>query len=100
MPSLNTKMHVEPIKQFEMIKNINLFLTAAKEVFRIRDSFLFTAEELYYCQDVHKVRVSVLDSGLPGSLLKFRLVTLAYLQVMLCLSELSKNPRSLTHGHE
>ena len=55
MPSLNTQMHVEPVKQFEMIKNINLFLTAAKETFRIRDSFLFTADELYYCQDVHKV---------------------------------------------
>eukprot|EP00730_Choanoeca_flexa_P003077 TRINITY_DN11282_c0_g1_i2.p1 TRINITY_DN11282_c0_g1~~TRINITY_DN11282_c0_g1_i2.p1 ORF type:complete len:820 (+),score=169.30 TRINITY_DN11282_c0_g1_i2:33-2462(+) len=72
LPALQLDMHSEPTKQFEMINNINLFLAHARSSLRIRDSFLFTAEELYYASDLHKVIV--------------------------CLSEISKHPNALSRG--
>lgn len=56
MPGAISSFSERPEKQFMKMQNINRFLEACHKRFRMRDSELFTADELYYASNFAKVR--------------------------------------------
>eukprot|EP01147_Barroeca_monosierra_P010411 gene10411-2542_t len=55
MPGAISSFSERPEKQFMKMQNINRFLEACHKRFRMRDSELFTADELYYASNFAKV---------------------------------------------
>ena len=51
MPGCVKPVHQSPEKQFLKMQNINSFLTALVDKFGLKQSELFTAEQLYYASD-------------------------------------------------
>ncbi|EGD78927.1 hypothetical protein PTSG_11799 [Salpingoeca rosetta] len=74
MPGCITSFAERPEKQFMKMQNINRFLEACQDKFRMKKTDLFTADELYYASNFAKVveTLSLLSKTPPAGMAGFR----------------------------